>query len=741
MTTTTMTHHPSTMMVALQDDRPKRPLSAYNLFFRDERQRILASHPVRPEGVPRRSHGKMGFAEMARTVSQAWKVLNVATKQEYEVQGRYNRLCYKRHLAAWKYYCSNNNNPNHNTQNVNGSTTYNSNKGKGNSKKQKKAKGTRKEKGGGQGKNSRRDRCNNQDKEQDDDDDHNNNNNTMAHPTATADGNVITPTPLEIPLFMAAAAAATATTTAHCPHQSLTAAIATGQIQILQQTSDSAAFVPTQQHGTRPPRPHDGPNNNNNPRTNTITNTEKEPRQTLVQQQQQQQQLLWTLLMNHHAQQQQQQQQQQDINEPTANSILNPQLHSKPQRRNLLLPSSRITTAVAPHNNSATKNTDASSQYAHQFMPLQHQPQHSLMQQQQQYHQLPQQQSYQSQFPLFAEATMAPGSDLLLLEGCTSTCNSAEIPTAPEQLHEQDQQQEQHHPQPKSQHHQQCTQQQTDSQDHHIFVPAAVVTEVAQTVTTTTTPIDFFTTSKCNNKNSSRGADRQSSLVSRTPSPSFLLGPPTAHNVGNNSTEEVPTLTMMMLIEQAKLIGEINHLVNDMGGGHHPATAEAPTGGAVVEPLLPNLTNEQQLQQSGVVDNNCNPGAASWASALSALTPTPFPWAGGTMGATMAAITSVIGNELPLHQHVREQRPQELQQQQPPIRCFGDPQYFPPYHHPMSPAGANEPTIESPTNNTMAHRDHRLVSNDDNNGNDDDNNDNDDSLSGLFRVFGPDIEK
>ncbi|KAL7562006.1 hypothetical protein ACA910_004688 [Epithemia clementina (nom. ined.)] len=91
-------------MVTIGEDRPKRPLSGYNIFFRDARQTLLANRPVRPQGVPRRSHGKIGFAEMARTISQEWNALDPTTKEQYEQMARQERALYKRKLAAWKYY-------------------------------------------------------------------------------------------------------------------------------------------------------------------------------------------------------------------------------------------------------------------------------------------------------------------------------------------------------------------------------------------------------------------------------------------------------------------------------------------------------------------------------------------------------------------------------------------------------------------------------------------------------------
>ncbi|KAL7561991.1 hypothetical protein ACA910_004677 [Epithemia clementina (nom. ined.)] len=93
----------TTVTVTVGEDRPKRPLSAYNIFFRDARQNLLANRPVRPEGIPRRSHGKMGFAEMAQTISRQWNTLDPTIKEHYEQMGCQERALYKRKLTAWKY--------------------------------------------------------------------------------------------------------------------------------------------------------------------------------------------------------------------------------------------------------------------------------------------------------------------------------------------------------------------------------------------------------------------------------------------------------------------------------------------------------------------------------------------------------------------------------------------------------------------------------------------------------------
>jgi hypothetical protein len=65
-------------------DKPKRPLSAYNLFFKHERGEILRATPDRVEGKPRRSHGKIGFADLARNIAANWKSIDAVSRAHFD---------------------------------------------------------------------------------------------------------------------------------------------------------------------------------------------------------------------------------------------------------------------------------------------------------------------------------------------------------------------------------------------------------------------------------------------------------------------------------------------------------------------------------------------------------------------------------------------------------------------------------------------------------------------------------
>lgn len=88
----------------LQDDKPRRPLSSYNLFFKHERAQILAVTPSKYEddGKPRRSHGKIGFASLARSIASKWNNIDPEERKPFDEIAAEDKARYTREMKVWK---------------------------------------------------------------------------------------------------------------------------------------------------------------------------------------------------------------------------------------------------------------------------------------------------------------------------------------------------------------------------------------------------------------------------------------------------------------------------------------------------------------------------------------------------------------------------------------------------------------------------------------------------------------
>lgn len=115
-------------------NKPKRPLSAYNIFFKDERAKILAGIPDKKEGEEeeddegkekdgdkadnedekdtdgkktvgkkrkRVPHGKIGFESLAKIVGQRWKELPPEELDTYKKRAEEDMKRYRKEMEAY----------------------------------------------------------------------------------------------------------------------------------------------------------------------------------------------------------------------------------------------------------------------------------------------------------------------------------------------------------------------------------------------------------------------------------------------------------------------------------------------------------------------------------------------------------------------------------------------------------------------------------------------------------------
>ena len=91
---------------------PKRPLSAYNLFFCDQRQTMLQAMNDTPEAAQqsnttissetvarrphRKTHGKISFQDLAKAIGQKWHELDPVTRSLYEQRAQVEKDRYFR---------------------------------------------------------------------------------------------------------------------------------------------------------------------------------------------------------------------------------------------------------------------------------------------------------------------------------------------------------------------------------------------------------------------------------------------------------------------------------------------------------------------------------------------------------------------------------------------------------------------------------------------------------------------
>ena len=89
-------------------NKPKRPLSAYNLFFKDMRAELLQKLPstlegpvAKPRGKRPIPHGKIGFAALAKAIAAKWKEVEPETLKGYQERADADMIRYKKELEEY----------------------------------------------------------------------------------------------------------------------------------------------------------------------------------------------------------------------------------------------------------------------------------------------------------------------------------------------------------------------------------------------------------------------------------------------------------------------------------------------------------------------------------------------------------------------------------------------------------------------------------------------------------------
>jgi HMG-box domain len=100
-------------------DKPKRPLSAYNIFFQLERDRIVNEEDDKtftrddvakvrvvavadmPKRKDRKIHGKIAFVDLARVIGNKWKNLPAEEKEVFNERARQEKVRYDCDVATW----------------------------------------------------------------------------------------------------------------------------------------------------------------------------------------------------------------------------------------------------------------------------------------------------------------------------------------------------------------------------------------------------------------------------------------------------------------------------------------------------------------------------------------------------------------------------------------------------------------------------------------------------------------
>lgn len=89
------------------DHLPPSDVNAYLVM------KIANDYKARPRRKHRKSHGKISFLNLSKTIAHRWKMLDRFVKQHFEKQGKIEAYLYQQRYSQWLQEQENKKNPNH----------------------------------------------------------------------------------------------------------------------------------------------------------------------------------------------------------------------------------------------------------------------------------------------------------------------------------------------------------------------------------------------------------------------------------------------------------------------------------------------------------------------------------------------------------------------------------------------------------------------------------------------------
>ena len=83
----------------VESEKPQKCLTAFNLFFRNEREKIRKF--IRARGGTKQADNELSFLQMARTISARWKTISESERNYYQLLENQDRQRFEGEMKAW----------------------------------------------------------------------------------------------------------------------------------------------------------------------------------------------------------------------------------------------------------------------------------------------------------------------------------------------------------------------------------------------------------------------------------------------------------------------------------------------------------------------------------------------------------------------------------------------------------------------------------------------------------------